>query len=81
MLGGLIQLCWKLLLYLGLEVDHNRLACLASHLAGSFHRISNQTVNPFTEEQQLMITSVVERVDRILWDRLKIKMPLYKQHL
>ena len=69
----------KLMLYLGLEVDHERLGCLANHLAGSFHRISNQTENPFTEEHELMISSVVEKVDRILWDSLNIKMPIYKR--
>ena len=68
----------KLLLYLGLEVDEGRLSCLSNNLAGSFHRVSKDTKNPFTEEHQLMISSVVEKVDRMLQNVLDRNMPLYK---
>ena len=68
----------KLLLYLGLEVDEGRLACLSNHLVGSFHRVSKDTEDPFTEEHNLMISSVVEKVDRILQNVLARKMPSYR---
>ena len=68
----------KILLNLDLEMDEGRLSCFSHHLAGSFHRVSNETKNPFTEEHQLMISSVLEKVDRMLQNVLDRNMPLYK---
>lgn len=67
----------KLLLYLGLEVDEDRLACLSKHLSGSFNRTSKDTRDPFKEEHRLIVSSVVEKVDRILQNAFNRKMPNY----
>ena len=54
------------------------MGCLSKHLAGSFHRVSKDTRDPYTEEHHLMISSVVEKVDRILQNVLGRKMPNYQ---
>ena len=79
--GNPVEEMRKLMGYLGLQVDEERLACLSRHLAGSFHRASQDTKDPFTEEHHLMISSVLQRVERLLRNQLGIKMPDYSYQM
>ena len=71
----------KLIAYLGLELDEDRLACPSRHLSESFHRATQHTQDPFTEEHHLMISSVLLRVERLLIDQFGIKMPKYSYQI
>ena len=52
----------KVLLFLGLDVDEDRLACLSDYLTGSFNRSNKTMDDPYTEEQHLLISAVVEGI-------------------
>lgn len=56
----------SLLDYLGLPVDEERLACISSHLAGSFHRTSHQEIDPFTQDHHLLLQTVIEKAVRLI---------------
>lgn len=56
----------KILRFLGMPVDEERLRCLATHLEGSFKRSGNEDFDPYTEEEKRRLSLAVERVQRLL---------------
>ena len=56
----------KLLAYLGLPVDEERLACLSKDITGAFLRTSHHTSVPFTREHHAMVRMVIDRADHVI---------------
>nr|XP_027222305.1 uncharacterized protein LOC113814475 [Penaeus vannamei] len=68
----------KILRFLGMPVDEERLRCLATHLEGSFKRSGNEDFDPYTEEEKRRLSLAVERVQRLLRLMGYPDQPLYE---
>ncbi|KAG7167583.1 WSC domain-containing protein 1-like 6 [Homarus americanus] len=56
-----------LLHFLRVQKDEGRMACVSTHLTGSFKRSGNNSnFDPFTKDEKMRMTSAVKRVNRLL---------------
>ncbi|KAK3889600.1 hypothetical protein Pcinc_006409 [Petrolisthes cinctipes] len=53
-----------ILAFLGVPEDERRLNCTRTHLKGPYKREGNREFNPFTTEEQLLMTQAVKRVNQ-----------------
>jgi len=58
----------QLLAHLGLEVAEDRMACITSHLAGSFKRSKHASKDPFSPEQHNIIRAAIKRGAKLIKD-------------
>ncbi|XP_069167741.1 WSCD family member AGAP003962 isoform X2 [Procambarus clarkii] len=56
----------RLLHFLGVPLDERRLACVSSHLEGSFKRKNNLDFDPFTKGEKEKMSLAMGRVHRLL---------------
>ena len=68
----------RLLEYLHLAQDEARLACIEAHSAGSFHRLSHQSEDPWSEELHTLINGVIMRANKLLVEKTGRPLPLEK---
>ena len=68
----------EILNHLEIGVDSSRLVCLSRHLEGRYHRRRVRLANPFSPEQRAVTSWAVERVGRLLQERLNINIPDYQ---
>jgi len=67
----------KMFSYLKLPIDKARFKCLSRHLGGNFHRNNTLEVNPFTQEHHLMIKWAMEKINKTLFEKQRIHLPIY----
>ena len=68
----------KLLNYLKLNIDEDRLRCIELHSSGSFHRKRHQAEDPFRLEDHNKIDAAIEKANNLLRDEIKRELPLEK---
>ena len=68
----------RLLDYLHLARDEARLACIEAHSAGSFHRLSHQSEDPWSAELHTLINGVIEKANKLLVNKTARPLPLEK---
>ncbi|XP_037804930.1 WSC domain-containing protein 1-like [Penaeus monodon] len=56
----------EVLRFLRVPVDEGRLACLESHLSGTFKRPGKKEPDPFTYNEKKMMSLAVMRISRLL---------------
>ncbi|KAK7068403.1 hypothetical protein SK128_024683 [Halocaridina rubra] len=70
----------KILKYLNLRVDEERLACVGQHTDGLFKRKPSKNVpldfNPFTQELKDLVYEAIDSVNEILKEKGKDGLPL-----
>ena len=68
----------RLLEYLHLAQDEARLACIEAHSAGSFHRLSHQSEDPWSKELHTLINGVIMKANKLLVEKTGRPLPLEK---
>ena len=68
----------RLLDHLQLPRDESRLACIEAHSSGAFHRLSQQSEDPWSAELRALITGVILRANKLLVDKTGKPLPLEK---
>jgi len=69
----------RLLNYLGLPVQEERLNCITSHLTGNFRRVKHQsTEDPFTEDHHMMIRTVIAKAKTLISENRGGSLPVDK---
>ena len=68
----------KLLQYLGLPVDENRISCLLRDYSGKFHREQEQRAIPFTTDHHRLLRIMIEKANKIIRDNTRTWLPIEK---
>ena len=66
----------KLLKYLGLPVDENRISCLLKDYSGTFHRAQVEKTIPFTTDHHRLLRIMIEKADKLIKDQTGKGLPL-----
>ncbi|XP_045137684.1 WSC domain-containing protein 1-like isoform X2 [Portunus trituberculatus] len=67
----------KVLAFLGVPIDEGRMACIASHLEGSFKRNGSKKINPYTAEEKISLIEAANAVNRTVQAMGYLPLPTY----
>ena len=65
----------KLMNYLGLPVDEDRLSCLAKDFIGQFYRKKQQQAVPFKFDHHQLVRLMIERADKLIRQHAGVALP------
>ncbi|MPC98639.1 hypothetical protein E2C01_094016 [Portunus trituberculatus] len=58
-------------------IDEGRMACIASHLEGSFKRNGSKKINPYTAEEKISLIEAANAVNRTVQAMGYLPLPTY----
>jgi len=67
----------KMIKYLKMPTNPERINCLSPHVSGNFHRTGQVKVDPFTPDHQSLIGWAAEKANSTLITKLGIALPSY----
>ena len=66
----------KLLKYLHLPVNEERLQCIDKHSSGSFHRVHHQSEDPWSPELHQVFDDTIDEANKMLIQKTGRALPL-----